>query len=116
MGNYKQLQVWNKAMDLSVMVYQLTDKLPKQEMYSLGDQMRRDAISIPSNIAEGQSRISDKEFRRFLMIARGSGAELETQLILCVRLSYLQKEDVQAAYSLLQEIQRMLSILAEKVK
>lgn len=116
MGDFKKLYVWNKAMDLAVLVYKLTEKLPKQELYSLGDQMRRAAISIPSNIAEGQAKISDKEFRRFLMIARGSGAELETQLLLCVRLFYLTNEDIRESYQLLQEVQKMLFVLAVKIK
>ncbi len=116
MGDYTKLLVWNKAMDLAVLVYKLTEKLPKQEMFALADQMRRAAVSIPSNVAEGQSRISDKEFRHFLMIARGSGAELETQLLLCVRLEYLTREEVIPAYKLTQEIQKMLSSLADKVK
>lgn len=65
MGDFTKLVVWNKSMDLAVIIYQLISKLPKQEMFALSDQMKRAAVSIPSNIAEGQSRISDNEFRYF---------------------------------------------------
>ena len=78
--NYKDLIVWQKAMDLSVEIYRLVKKLPKEELYCLSDQMRRSAISIPSNIAEGKSRTSQKEFSYFLSIAQGSRSELETQI------------------------------------
>lgn len=116
MGDFTKLVVWNKSMDLVVIIYELSANLPKQEMFALSDQMKRAAVSIPSNIAEGQSRISDNEFRHFLMIARGSGAELETQLRLCVRLGYFKDKDIQSAYVLLQEIQKMLAGLAGRLK
>ena len=79
---YKQLIVWQKAMDLTVQIYRLVKLLPKEELYALSDQMRRAAVSIPSNIAEGQSRYSNKEFIQFLNIAKGSNAELFTQLLI----------------------------------
>ena len=81
--NYKNLLVWQKAMDLVVEIYNITKLLPKEETYCISDQLRRSAVSVPSNIAEGQSRNSVKEFIQFLAIARGSLAELETQLIIC---------------------------------
>ncbi len=87
--NYKELIVWQKSMSLVTEIYQLVKFLPKEETYALSDQMRRAAVSIPSNIAEGQARNSTREFVNFLSIARGSKAELETQLMICVRLKYL---------------------------
>jgi four helix bundle protein len=84
--SYKDFTVWQKAMDLTVEIYKLVKLLPKEETYALSDQMRRAVVSIPSNIAEGQSRNSDKEFANFLGIARGSNSELETQLQICIRL------------------------------
>ncbi|MBO5720510.1 MAG: four helix bundle protein [Bacteroidales bacterium] len=83
-SNYKNLLVWQKAMDLVVEIYKISKLLPKEEKYGISDQIRRSAVSVPSNIAEGQSRNSIKEFIQFLSIARGSLAELETQLLICV--------------------------------
>ena len=90
MAHYKELTVWQKAMDLVVEVYCLVRKLPKEELYALSDQIRRAVVSIPSNIAEGQQRNSKNDFKHFLTIARGSNAEVETQLLICVRLTYLK--------------------------
>ena len=83
--NYTELLVWRKAMELTAEVYRIVKMLPKEELFALSDQMRRAAVSIPSNIAEGQARTSTREFLKFLSIAKGSKAELETQLILCVK-------------------------------
>ena len=116
MKNYKDLIVWQKAMDLSVEIYQLVKKLPKHETYALSDQMRRAAISIPSNIAEGKSRVSQKEFLYFLGIAKGSRAELETQLQICEKIGYLNEEDTKNAFGLLTEIEKMLVKLQAAVK
>ena len=82
--NYQKLEVWKKSMELVERVYPLIRKLPREETYALADQMRRAVVSIPSNIAEGQSR-GTREFIRFLKVAKGSRAELETQLLLCAR-------------------------------
>ena len=106
--HHSELLVWNKAMDLADEIYHLTRLLPKEERYSLCDQMHRAAVSIPSNIAEGHGRHNDNEFKRFLLIAKGSNAELETQLLLCVRLGYLKDEQIQQALSLCDEISRMI--------
>ena len=86
--SYQELIVWQKAMQLVEEVYRLARMLPKAELFALSDQMRRAAVSIPSNIAEGQARNSTKEFVNFLSISRGSTAELETQLMICVRLKF----------------------------
>ena len=98
-------------MDLIEEIYRLVKRLPKEELFSLSDQMRRAAVSIPSNIAEGQDRNSDRDFIRFLVIARGSKAELETQLRICVRVGYLTKLDISQAMQLLQETGKMISSL-----
>ncbi|MCD7763958.1 MAG: four helix bundle protein [Lachnospiraceae bacterium] len=102
-------------MDLVTEVYRLVKLLPKEELYSLSDQMRRAAVSIPSNIAEGQARNSTKEFVNFLSIARGSKAELETQLMICVRLKYLTQSQVKTAQDLCQEVGKMLTGLIGKL-
>ena len=115
-SSYQDLIVWQKAMDLTQEIYRLTRKLPKEELFSLSDQMRRAAVSIPSNIAEGQDRNTAKEFLNFLAIARGSRAELETQLQICVRVGYLADTDILEARQLLVEIGKMLSALISKLK
>ena len=97
-------------MELVERVYPLIRKLPREETYALADQMRRAAISIPSNIAEGQSR-GTREFIQFLKVAKGSRAELETQLLLCARLQYLTNSDIASVLSDLEEISKMLSSL-----
>lgn len=113
--DYKDLIVWQKAMDLVVEVYALVKLLPKEEMYALSNQIRRAAISIPSNIAEGQARNSTKEFIQFLAIAKGSKAELETQLLLCVRIGYLKEEQNVTAMSTLAEIGKMINALQQRL-
>lgn len=87
--HYKDLVAWQKAMDLVVAVYGATEKFPSRERFSLTDQIRRAAVSIPSNIAEGQAHFNKREFLHFLRHARGSLAELETQTLLAKRLQYL---------------------------
>jgi four helix bundle protein len=89
MKSHKDLDVWKKSMDMVVNIYRLTRQFPSDEQYGLSSQIRRSAISIPSNIAEGAARSSDKEFKQFLYIALGSAAEVETQLILTEKLGYL---------------------------
>ena len=107
--DYKDLIVWQKAMDLGVDVYALVKLLPKEEMYALSSQIRRAVISIPSNIAEGQARNSTKEFIQFLAIAKGSKAELETQLLLCVKIGYLTESQISASMNTLSEIGKMIN-------
>ena len=110
-SSYCDLSVWQKAMELTDEIYRLARLLPKEEIYSLSDQIRRAAVSIPSNIAEGRGRQTDNDFRHFLYIAKGSCYELETQLLICVRQCYLTDEDVKAALSLSDEVSRMLTSL-----
>ena len=88
MGTHKELDIWNLSIDFVVIVYQLTKKFPKEELYGLTSQMRRAAISIPSNIAEGAARKTNKENIQFLYIALGSLSELETQFIIAEKLKY----------------------------
>ena len=115
MGSYKELKVWNKAIDLVEEIYRLVKMLPQEERFALSDQMRRAAVSIPSNIAEGQERGSTKEFKHFIMIAQGSRAELETQIELCRRLGYLSSDNTVKAVSLCDEISRMLRTLVKRL-
>ena len=98
-------------MDLTVEIYKLVKKLPKEELFSLSDQMRRAAVSIPSNIAEGNGRQTSGEFQHYLRISKGSAAELETQLQICEKIGYLAKTDISHAMNLLTEISKMLTTL-----
>ena len=109
--NYKDYIVWQKSMQAVKLLYYLVKKLPKEELFALSDQMRRCAVSIPSNIAEGQQRNSEAEFSRFLNYAQGSRAELETQLLICVSIGYLTAEDIAELMDVLEEINKMLSSL-----
>lgn len=103
-------------MDLATKIYRLTKKLPKEELYGLTNQLKRAAISIPSNIAEGNARFSPKDYLRFLVMARGSNAEVETQLLICIRLNYLEQADIEVALSLITEIGKMLNTIITKLK
>ena len=94
MGDYRQLKAWNSAQDLAVATYRVTRGLPARERYLLGDQMRRAAVSIASNIAEGSGRGTDREFAHFLRIARGSLQELQTQLGIAAELELLDSDAV----------------------
>jgi four helix bundle protein len=106
---YKKLKVWQKAMKLVVQVYKATRNFPKNEQYGLISQLRRSVISIPSNIAEGHGRSSDKEIVRFLDIARGSIFELDTQIEISRQLHFLNTQEFNNIFNLLDETSRMLS-------
>lgn len=106
---YKDLIVWQRAMELVVEIYALTEQFPREEIYGLTSQMRRAAVSIPSNIAEGRSRGTKKDYRQFLIIAYGSGAELETQVEIAKRLSLNKKISYNKVDSLLLEVVKMLN-------
>ena len=112
---YEDLVVWQKAMDLVVEVYRLAKLLPNEEIYALSNQMKRAAVSIPSNIAEGQERNTTKDFINHLYIAKGSKGELDTQLLVCVRLQYLIQAQISTAQSLLVEIGKMLNALIQRL-
>lgn len=115
MSGYQDLSVWKKSMSVSVSVYELTKQLPKEETYGLISQMRRAAVSIASNIAEGHGRRSKGDFDRFLSIANGSKAELETQLLLCELLKYLKNEEIKNLMDDLKEIGKMIYGLQSKI-
>lgn len=106
---YRDLVVWQKSMQLVYAVYGLTEYFPKSEMYGLTSQMRRAAVSIPSNIAEGRRRSSRKDFRNFLLNAYGSGAEIETQIEIAKNLPLGKELEYQKADALLEEVMRMLN-------
>jgi len=110
--SYRKLIVWQKSFELVKDVYSLTKQLPKDEQFGLVSQMRRCAISIPSNIAEGQQRNNAKEYRQFLGIARGSAAELSTQLLLAKE---LYGENISTLLAELESIQKMLFALIRKL-
>ena len=112
---YRELIVWQKAMDLVVATYRLVKLLPKDEAFALSSQMRRAVVSIPSNIAEGQSRSSTKEFANFLSIAKGSNAELETQIEVGVRLGFFSSDQIETPLSLANGVGRMLTVLIAKL-
>jgi len=109
--NYRELIVWQDAIKIAKAVYLLTGKFPKQEIYALADQLRRAAVSVPSNIAEGQARKSPGDFRRFLHIALGSLAEVDTQLILAQEFGYLSKEDIDPMDMEIQNLRKKLYAL-----
>jgi four helix bundle protein len=113
--HYKDLQIWQKGMRLTKVIYQLTRGFPTEERYGLASQMRRAAVSIPSNIAEGQARRGTKEFVQFLSVASGSLAELDTQLLLSMDLGYTQRTDATAAATEITEIQKMIAAIQRKL-
>lgn len=113
--SYKDLIVWQKALDLVEMVYQATRTFPTEELYGLTNQLRRAVVAIPSNIAEGHARNSTKEFHRFLSISRGSLAEVETQLLTAQRLGYLSTDQLGLILSLQVEINKMTNGLMAKL-
>ena len=111
--SYKQLEVWKRSIELVKEIYRITDQLPKSELYSLVSQMRRAAISIPSNIAEGYKRRNLGEYVQFLSIADASAAELETQIIIAKEL--YSNINLSKAESLLEETQKMLTVIIRKL-
>jgi four helix bundle protein len=113
--DYKELEIWKKGIEIVREVYRMTDKFPDKELYGLTSQMRRSAISIPSNIAEGFRRQSSKEFKQFLNIALGSLAELETQLIIAKELSYLKEADSDKTLENIDHSIRMVVTLSRKL-
>ena len=112
---FRDLFVWQKAMKLVTDVYEFTKKFPQEELYGLTSQIRRSAVSIPSNIAEGHGRKSTKDYVRFLHIAIGSLFELQTQLEIGCNLKYVTRDEFGLAYESSREIERMLSSLIRKL-
>ena len=113
--SYKDLVVWQKGIALAKLVYQLTKNFPSEEKFGLVAQMRRAAVSIPSNIAEGQARHRTGEFIQFISHAEGSVAELDTQLILSIELKFCRDVGAEAAFELIAELRRMLNVLRRKL-
>jgi four helix bundle protein len=114
--DYRNLVVWQKAMILAESIYRLTNPLPRREVFGLSAQIRRSAVSIPSNIAEGSGRGSDRDFTRFLRIAFGSACELKTQLQLVGSLGMAPREAVAEAVADSEEIRRMLGALIRRLQ
>jgi four helix bundle protein len=114
--HYKDLIAWQKAMDLVTARYDATEAFPKRETYSLTDQIRRAAVSVPSNIAEGQAHYSNREFRHFLRHSSGSLAELETQILIAERRNYLTGAQTAELLRRTHEVGRILSGLLNSLK
>jgi four helix bundle protein len=114
--SYKDLIVWQRSMNVVEFIYKLTDDFPPKESFGLVSQMRRAAVSIPSNIAEGYGRQSKGSYTQFLSIARGSLFELETQLEICIRLKYVQQAESEKLLLEMTEISKMLSSLISKIR
>ena len=113
--SYRDLIVWQKSIELAKQLYQLTAEFPQEEKFGLISQIRRAAVSVPSNIAEGQARNTTGEFIQFISHAEGSAAELDTQLLLSVELGFVQPTRTAAAFTLIEEIRRMLNALRRRV-
>jgi len=114
--NYKNLLVWQLAIDIAPKIYRLIRKLPKEETFALGMQLRRAVISVPSNIAEGQAREYQKEFLQYLSIAKGSLAEVHTQLIIAQKLGYLTVEEIEHIEMEIGQVARLLHGLIHKLE
>ena len=116
--SFCDLRVWREGMDLTILIYRLSAGFPKHELFGLSQQMRRAAVSIPSNIAEGKGRWSGKEFKQFLFHARGSLLELQTQIMIAEELEYLSQEQSQQALNLASQVGRglagLINSLADK--
>ena len=115
MHNIGKLKIWNASIDLCVEVYEAVANMPNDERYGLSSQIKRYAVSIPSNIAEGAGRDSSPQFNQFLNIAFGSSYELQTQLIISERLNFISKEVNEPILSKLDEIQKMIYVFKENV-
>jgi four helix bundle protein len=115
-NSYRDLKVWQKAMDLVIECYRLTQQFPKTETYGLSNQLQRAAVSVPANIAEGHGRESLKEYLYYLSIANGSLMELETHLLIAQRLNYLSEAEIQGALNIASEVGKMLSSLSRSLK
>jgi len=112
---FRELVVWQKALDLVKEIYRVTQEFPKEEIFGLTSQLRRAAVSVPSNIAEGQGRLTEKEFRQFLGNARGSLAEVETQIIISKDLDFINDQDFKNLSAMITEVGRVLNGLISSV-
>ena len=115
MTSYKELTVWKYSYQFGLEIYLITRKFPSDEKFGLVSQLRRASVSIPSNIAEGSKRGTRKDYRSFVVIAYGSGAEIETQLLFCKDLGYINENEYIALNNKLTEIMKMLNIMINKL-
>ena len=115
MHNIKKLKIWNDSIDLCVDVYQALANMPNDERYGLSSQIKRSAVSIPSNIAEGAGRYTNPQFSHFLNIAYGSSYELQTQLIISERLNFISSEVNESLLNKLNEVQKMVYVFKENI-
>ncbi|MGO9210104.1 MAG: four helix bundle protein [Terriglobales bacterium] len=113
--HFKDLIAWQKAMDLVEQVYRLTEAFPARENYGLSNQLRRAAVSVASNIAEGQARYSKKDSRHFLRVAKGSLAEIETQALIARRLAYINQDSCERCIGHIKELGRILAGLISSI-
>jgi len=116
MKDFRQLKVWEKSHQLALAIYKATKEFPKEELYGLTSQIRRSSMSIPTNIAEGCGRNTDKEFARFLQIAMGSASETEYQLILARDLEFLATDSYEKLHNDVEEVKRMLASLLKTIR
>jgi len=114
--SFRQLRIWKKGISIVKKIYLITAKFPKEELYGLTSQMRRSAISIPSNVAEGFKKFHSKEYRQFLHITLGSAAELETQVVIAAELKLIDGEDFEYFSEELDHISKMITLLKNKLK
>ena len=114
--SFRDLQVWQRAVQLSIAIYRLTKEFPREEIYGLSSQIRRSAVSVPSNIAEGQGRLGTGEFKQFLGIARGSNFEVQTQLEIARALEFWNPRLLDEAEGLSHEVGKMIYALLESLK
>jgi four helix bundle protein len=115
MRNFKDLRIWQKGIDIAVKTFKLTDTFPKEDKFGLSQQMNRAGVSIPSNIAEGSSRTSQKDYTRFIEISLGSAFELETQIVIAERLNKGNQELLQELKADVTDQQRMLTGFQQKL-
>lgn len=116
MHNFRELKIWQEAMEITKLTFKLSKKFPSSEMYGLTSQINRSAVSIPSNIAEGAGRNSNKEFSQFLNIAMGSCFELETQIILSFEFNYIKKDDLESFVVKLNKLEKMINSLISTLR
>ncbi len=116
MRDFTKYEVWKEGIDLAVKTYEITNNFPSEEKFGLINQMRRAAVSIPSNFAEGCSRTTEKEFKRYIEISLGSGFELKTQTIIASRLKFLDLEKSEGYISELDKLSKQLNSLRNKLK
>ena len=115
-NNFKDLKIWHKGIDLVINIYKLTSKFPSEEKFGLISQIRRSVVSIPSNIAEGHSRKTSKDFKQFIAIAKGSLSELETQLIISFKLNFISKEEFAIISEKIKELEKITASFYGKLQ